>query len=44
MSGAENSFRGFYGEYEITVTADGKEYKTKALFTENGENSVTVTV
>ena len=44
MSGAENTFRGFYGEYEITVTADGKEYKTKALFTENGENSVTVTV
>ena len=44
LTGAENTFRGFYGDYDIAVNVGGKEYKTTALFTENGENKITVTV
>ena len=44
MSGAENAFRGFYGDYEITVSVGGKEYKSTASFTEGQKNHFTVTV
>ncbi len=43
-SGASVAFRGFYGDYEITVSVDGKEYKSVASFTEGRKNHLTVTV
>ena len=38
------SFRGFYGDYDITVTVDGKEYPAKWLFSKEGKNKLTLTV
>ena len=37
-------FRGFYGEYEITVSTDATELKTYAHFTENAANAINAAI
>ena len=37
-------FRGFYGDYEITVIADGREYPAKWTLSKEGKNKVTITI
>ena len=37
-------FRGFYGDYEITVTVDGKDYPAKWTLSKEGKNKVTITI
>ncbi len=44
LSEGENAFRGFYGDYEITVCIDGREIQTVAAFTAGKSNVLTVTV
>ena len=37
-------FRGFYGDYEITVTVDCKDYPAKWTLSKEGKNKVTITI
>ncbi|MBR5308566.1 MAG: endo-1,4-beta-xylanase [Clostridia bacterium] len=42
--GGMAGFRGFYGDYEIKVIADGKEYTEAVLVSEKKNNSFTITL
>lgn len=44
LSSEKNVFRGFYGDYDVTVTVNGKEIQTKAAFLSGRDNTLTVTV
>ena len=43
-TGGTYNFRGFYGDYDITVSHNGKTKTVQASFNKGGNNSVTVTL